>query len=357
MVLQNGPFVMANFPLNVLIITPGFAADENDSATIPYLQDYVLALKNKIGADHIKIITIHYPFIKKKYLWNGIEVFPVNGKNKKGLFRLYTIRQAVSIAKKLLKKDRYVLHSFWLTDAAMVGQFISKKYRLKHICTIMGQDAKASNKYLKYIDLDQITSVVLSKQLDDIFHMATGKQANHYIPLAIQKIHPLTNEKRNIDLLFAGSFIPLKHPEKFVETVISLRTTFPEIKAVMIGEGNLFADIQSMIRKTDNGMHIELTGNIPRAEVFRYMARSKILVHPSEYEGSATVFAEALAHGMHVICFDVGRTFHENIHVCENDGDMITQTKLLMHKQLNFEPLQEMTIDASADAYITIYNS
>ncbi|MBC8173480.1 MAG: hypothetical protein H7X71_06185, partial [Chitinophagales bacterium] len=204
MVLQNGPFVIANFPLNVLIITPGFAADENDSATIPYLQDYVLALKNKIGADHIKIITIHYPFTKKKYLWNGIEVFPVNGKNKKGLFRLYTIRQAVRIAKKSLKTGRYVLHSFWLTDAAIVGQFITKKYRLKHISTIMGQDAKTSNKYLKYIDLAQITSVALSKQLDDTYHATTGKRATHCIPLAIQKIPIITNEKRNIDLLFAG---------------------------------------------------------------------------------------------------------------------------------------------------------
>ena len=51
----------------ILIITPGFPKDENDSSCVPYLQDYILALSNKIGAENIKVVATQYPFKKNIY--------------------------------------------------------------------------------------------------------------------------------------------------------------------------------------------------------------------------------------------------------------------------------------------------
>ena len=76
--------------MNVLWISPGFAADENDSTCIPSLQLLALALKTK--EINLDILTIGFPFTSTAYTWNTISVKSGYGANGKWLRWLNWIR-------------------------------------------------------------------------------------------------------------------------------------------------------------------------------------------------------------------------------------------------------------------------
>lgn len=68
---------------HILIVTPGFAANESDTTCIPPLYLYIKELKDQDPDWRISIIAIHYPFVKEKYLFFGATVYPYNGRNRK----------------------------------------------------------------------------------------------------------------------------------------------------------------------------------------------------------------------------------------------------------------------------------
>jgi glycosyltransferase involved in cell wall biosynthesis len=71
------------------------------------------------------------------------------------------------------------------------------------------------------------------------------------------------------------------------------------------------------------------------------MQQSKILLHTSSYEGQSTVITEALASGMYVLCFDVGRIgSHSKLIVCESFSEMAAQASELLNRQtLDYAPV------------------
>jgi len=343
----------------VILITPGFAADENDTSSVPYLQDYIIALIHHIGAEKVKIIALHYPFTKKKYTWNGAAVVPLNGKNKKGLLRLLLFSKAVSTIKKIIRHGNCVIHSFWLTDAAFIGGYISKKYRQPHITTIMGQDAKEDNKFLQLFDFTKMTTVALSQNHANVFRMSTNKNPDHIIPFGI---NPADSQKikthRTQDLLFVGSFIVLKHPEIFLEIVKLIKNDLPDVSAVMAGDGPLLAEIKQIAKEMGLEHQVRFTGMIGREKVFEEMGNAKILVHPSEYEGQSVVYAEALAYGMYVLSFNVGYIEQVSRHiVCDSVNDMAIQAYKLLTSASDYTSIQQTTNNDTAEKYLQIYET
>ena len=108
---------------------------------------------------------------------------------------------------------------------------------------------------------------------------------------------PLNNE-RDIDILGVGGLIPLKNYQLFIRLIKSILPDFPNLKAVIIGEGKERKIIEQMIEEWNLSEHISLTGMLPRHEVLNYMNRSRIFLHPSTYESFGFVFSEALYSGM-----------------------------------------------------------
>ncbi len=343
----------------ILLLTPGFPADENETATVPYLQDYAKALIQAIGAAKIKIIAIHYPFRKKPYYWHGVEVIPLNGRNRKNFFRVYTHVKAGMIIRKITKRADCILHSFWLTDAAFIGGMQSKRSGSRHIATIMGQDAKPSNNVMQYLNFNEIITVALSQNQARIFEESTGRQPNHIIPFGIE---PADQSKmkatRDIDILFVGSLISLKHPELFVDVIKQLCQDAVNLKAVMIGEGPLKMEIQQKINELGLQNNITVTGKLSRDEVYNHMGRSKVLLHTSEFEGQCVVFTEALAYGMYVVSFNVGDIENTEKHiVCSTVEEMNIQIYKLLGSKLIFNSFQPFTNEATVNRYLDLYQA
>ena len=109
--------------------------------------------------------------------------------------------------------------------------------------------------------------------------------------------------KRDIDILGAGSLIPLKQYDLFIAAIAHLKESIPNIKAVICGKGPKLENLKELSASLNLQNNLQFIGELPHKEVLTLMQRSKIFLHPSNYEGFGAVISEALYAGAHVVSF------------------------------------------------------
>jgi glycosyltransferase involved in cell wall biosynthesis len=289
----------------LVILTPGWAQSEADTNCLPMQQSFIKTLKRTYPQLNIIILAFQYPYFKKTYNWYGTRVTSFNGQNKGGIARLL-LRQKIMAALKKINDDHQVagILSFWYGECAVVGKKMANRNDLKHYCWLLGQDARKENKYPGRIHAKGDELIALSDFLQEEFQKNHGIRPQHIVPPGIDsKQLPTAEAGRDIDILGAGSLIPLKQYHVFIEVVAEIKKDLPHIKAMLIGDGPEKEKLQGLIAARGLAANITLTGELPHAEVLELMRRTKVFLHPSSYEGFGVVCIEALATGCHVISF------------------------------------------------------
>ncbi len=289
---------------HILFITPGFAANERDSQCIPPLQ--LLAKKLNDEQDiQVSIVSLHYPYTNENYIWNGISVY--SSFRKAPLKKVRVLNQARKWIGIIHKKNPIdIIHSFWLTDSALIGQVLSKKLGLPHLITLMGQDARPSNKYLRFFDLKNCYCVTLSNYHQKQLIQTSGVKAKWLIPWGLDKNDLKPAQRKEYDIIGVGNLIKLKDYSLFIQLIHRLKEVKPDLKALIIGGGEEESTLKEQIKSLGLQEQIQLLGTIPRTEVLDYLSKGKIFLHTSEYESFGYVFLEALAAGMHIVSKPVG---------------------------------------------------
>jgi hypothetical protein len=138
----------------LIILTPGFPANEEDCTCVPPQQLFVKALKEVSPELTIIVLTFQYPFFSGEYRWNGIRVISFGDLKNSTLKRLFTGFRVNLTLKKLHENHGDIsLLSFWWRKCALIGSNFGSKHKLTHYCWLLGQDAKAGNKYFNKINL------------------------------------------------------------------------------------------------------------------------------------------------------------------------------------------------------------
>ena len=344
-----------NSAKHILFLVPGFPANENDFNCIPPLQEFLLKFESSYPDVKVTVISFQYPYQYKDYLWNGLKVFPLNGKNyavKKPLIWLHALLKATSNHKSN-KID--VIHSLWLGECAMIGNILSKKFNCLHICTLMGQDVKSSNRYLRFLINKKIKIVALSRNQAEQFYNLTNKNVDEIIHWGIEDQN-FENAERDIDLLAVGSLIPLKNYSLFIRLIAELKNTMPNLKCKLVGVGPEFSTLKTLATKKGILENIEFTGLLSRSEIFKLMRKSKIFVHPSTFEGSGYVFAEALVNGMNIVSLNVGYAQqHPKWSIANDEEGFINLVKNLLNKSLDYYPVNIFPLKETIERYASIY--
>jgi glycosyltransferase involved in cell wall biosynthesis len=289
----------------LIILSPGFPKDESDSTCLPFLQDFIREINVQFPSLTIVILALDYPFSNTPYRWHQNEVIPFNGWKKRGFQKLYKWLLIRRQLKKINRQHSVTgLLSLWCGECAWLGNRFSKNNRLPHFCWIQGQDAKKKNKYVSRIKPSPEELVALSDFGRNEFEINHRIRPGHVIPLGITPtIIPVQPSVRDIDVLGVGSLIPLKQYHLFIEAVYLLRKDLPDIKAVICGKGVEEFSLRALIAKYDLETNVELTGELAHDEIVRTMNRSKVFLHPSNYEGLSVACIEALHNGCQVISF------------------------------------------------------
>ena len=289
----------------LVILTPGFPGSEADTTCLPMQQSFIKNLKEICPQLNIIILSFQYPYFKRTYKWFNTTVISFNGKNKGGLARLLLRRTLYATLEEINRSNKIAgILSFWYGECALVGKRFGDKHNIKHYCWILGQDARKENRYPQRVRANASELIALSDFLQEEFEKKHNRRPQHLIPSGVdtRQFNSPVKEK-DIDLLAAGSLIPLKRFDIFLETIAEIKKELPAIKAMLTGAGPEKERLQALISKYGLQDNIILTGELVHDKVLQLMQRTKVFLHPSSYEGFSGACLEALASGAHVISF------------------------------------------------------
>lgn len=343
----------------LVILTPGFPESETDSTCLPMQQHFITALQQNYPYLKIIVLSFHYPFYKKKYNWFGIPVISFGGKNQGGLVT-YIIRSKVNTALKKINSENKIIAilSFWYGECALAGHRFAEQYRIKHYCWLLGQDARKGNKYVKRAALQAHQLVALSDFLQEEFEKNYGTRPLHLITPGVKTLlNDAAVTNRDIDIIGAGSLIPLKQFDIFLEMIFKIKKQIPAVKAILIGEGSEKEALKRLIIKYNLQQNIVLTGALSNDDVLKIMQRSKILLHPSSYEGFSGVCQEALSAGTHVISFCRAMKYEiENWHIVTDKEEMKKKTFSILQNTDQYLPSEFIfSINDTAKAFAQLF--
>jgi glycosyltransferase involved in cell wall biosynthesis len=345
----------------ILVLIPGFAANETDTTCLPSQQLLIKAINNLFPELQIIILAFQYPFQNEEYRWMGNRVIPFNGQNKTKIHRLLLWARIWKKLKQLKNENEIIgIFSCWCGECALVGKYFSKKYSLKHFIWICGQDARRSNNLVKFIKPHPDSLIAISDFLVKEFFKNHRILPSHVVPIGIDISMFSQNPsiKKDIDIIGFGSLIPLKQYEIFIKVVQQLRNRFPNIKTLICGEGPDKEKLKTLINRADLQNAVTLAENKPHAEVLQLMQRSKILLHPSSYEGFGAVCIEALYGGAHVISFcKPVNTEILHWHIVTNEKEMFEKAfNTLNDANTDFSPVLVNDVQRSAVAIMQLFN-
>ncbi|HLY70628.1 MAG TPA: glycosyltransferase family 4 protein, partial [Puia sp.] len=280
----------------LIILSPGFPGNEQDSSCLPAQQSFVKSLNTIFPDLRVIILAFEYPFVRSEYDWFGNVIIPFAGRNRRKLFRLFMWQRIWRRLKKINNQANIIgLLSFWCTETALIGKLFSKKFHLTHYCWILGQDARMGNKMIRLINPRPAELVAMSDSLADEFYANYQIRPQHIIPNGINPAIFSKNEsERDIDISAAGSLIPLKRYDLLVDVIAEIIKSLPSLNAILCGKGEEEKKLKLLIEKSGLEKNITLTGEISHAEVLQIMQRSKIFLHTSSYEGFSGACLEAL---------------------------------------------------------------
>jgi len=75
---------------------------------------------------------------------------------------------------------------------------------------------------------------------------------------------PTSSTEKSIDLIAAGNLTPLKNHSLFIEIVHSLITDYPNLNALILGEGVLFDELNQKIKQLGLTQNIIVLGKQSR---------------------------------------------------------------------------------------------
>lgn len=145
------------------------------------------------------------------------------------------------------------------------------------------------------IEEEYIFSKYINKKIINISNPVSRKYILDKVEKHYEKIYDICN---------VGRLTSQKNPLKFIRIVNEVKKIIPNIKVVMIGDGELKSECINLINKLGLQNNIELLGF--KKNPYEFMSKSKIFCLTSEWEGYGLVAFESLTLGLPCIVSPVG---------------------------------------------------
>ncbi len=345
----------------LVLLSPAFPGNESETNWVPTQQVFVRTLRQAFPHLRIVVLAFFYPQTTQSYDWHGVTVIPFDASRLHKWRRLLFWRQAWLTLRDLRKNGRLMgLFSCWCAECALVGHWFGRRFGVRHFCWICGQDARKTNKLVRFIRPTPNELIAMSDFLAEEFYRNHRIRPGHRIYNAIDPgdFPPFFTGKRTIDILGAGSLSRLKQYDILVMIMGSLRSEFPEIRAMICGDGEERQELEHLIKVERLQRHMTLAGELPHAEVLKRMSQTSIFLHPSSYEGFGVVCLEALYAGARVIsfCRPLDREV-PNWFVVQSVEEMAAKAReLLLQIDPVYQPVLEHTMQDTVNAVMQLFS-
>lgn len=121
-------------------------------------------------------------------------------------------------------------------------------------------------------------------------------------------------EKIDVDLIWAGRFIPRKDPLFALEVFKEILLLKPEAKLTMIGDGKLRSRVEDFLDKHELLEAVNLTGWVDKNQVMKLMSRANLMIFTSFRETAGVQLFECNNVGTRVVALDAtgASSWYEN---------------------------------------------
>jgi glycosyltransferase involved in cell wall biosynthesis len=125
------------------------------------------------------------------------------------------------------------------------------------------------------------------------------------VPGAIdpERFHP-GDKRGEFDLILTGRLVQVKRVDLFLRTVQCLTRDFPEVRAVVVGDGPLREELTALAHELRVEENVVFAGQ--QSNVEDWLRRSRVFVLTSDSEGLSLALMEAMMSGLPAIVSAVG---------------------------------------------------
>jgi glycosyltransferase involved in cell wall biosynthesis len=322
----------------IIVVTSSYPLKEGDFNGV-FVHELCKALKKDV---EVLVVAPWVNGVEKEEVINGIKIFrhsqffwninfaygtDISRKLEKNPFLYFVspfflIYQILLIKKLVSKYKVEIIHAQWLFPAGLAAVLYKLIFntKIKIVVTLLGSDIWHFNKgwRAKLARFVMNNSNFVGSQSSALFQEAKRlglKNAGGVIPLGIDtdKFNPAkfslelkqTYSPNGPLILFVGTLVPNKGIFPLIIAAKELKKHHPEFKLLVIGEGDLMADIKSFINENNLSNNITLLGVISNDKLPTYFATSDIFILPSFSEGFPLVVMEALSSGANVVVSNI----------------------------------------------------
>lgn len=317
--------------MKILIATTNFPRWQGDFR-VPFIYEAAKAIQAK--GNQVRVVTMHNPGSQEHELMEGLEVFRVRylseDKEKlqqdaagipaawerglKGRLPLIPFFLAYTRAVGRHAADCDIIHANW-SLSGLAALLSRERHKLPYVVTVQGSDVfKTHNKP----GIRQMVGLALRKAGKVIALSRALKTAALGFGLKDENVVVIPNginisqfpfaslDEKKDQVLFVGSLIERKGPGTLLQAMRLVHEFLPEVKLVLVGEGDERANLEQFITANAMSDYVRLAGTQPQSAVAELMRESKLFVLPSIEEGQGVVLMEALASGTPCVGSRVG---------------------------------------------------
>ena len=345
----------------------------------------------------ITVVTSHYGSLQKCENLHGVDIFrvPVLMRKTQVVASIASMISFVPMCiwkvKELMKRNRFdLINTHFAIPSGPAGQYLSRKYGIPNVLTILGGDIIDPSKFLSPHNTFLLNQTVRKMLFgaDRVVAESTDIKRNaqkYYgfdrqvdiVPLGIYpNTHPEMS-RHALDLpsdkfvfVTIGRLVKRKNLEDLLHIFRDVQTSIPSILLV-IGDGPEKDNIETLSRQLGIDKAVRLLGRVSDEEKFQYLAASDVYLSTAIHEGFGIVFLEAMECGLPVISYDrggqtdflrEGKTGH--LIALGNKGNFALKLKELLNsgpmrteiRAHNKKYVKEFYIEHVADRYIAIFN-
>ncbi len=205
-----------------------------------------------------------------------------------------------------LKHNFNVIHSNVIFPCGIIGYWLSKKLKIKHVIT--EHWTRVDNFFSKNLyanigkkTLNNAQSITcVSETLKATVQKYTNNNRFFIVPNVIDgsQFYYDTTINKNAEFTFiaVASWMPHKNPFYFLNALQNLvnKNKLENFKMVIVGKGGQLDEI----KKRNYNFTIEFKGSLNSNEVKNELNKSHVFLHGSDYETFSVIIAEALLCGL-----------------------------------------------------------
>lgn len=283
--------------------------------------------------DGVHFHTYRYSPRKSWTPWGYSEALEGGTRIKRRLYPLASVVVASALrtsARVVSRESIDVVHAHWLVPNGLIGSFVAKRHELPLVISLHGSDvavAERSRALGKVSRRSLCRSEAVTGPSTDLLDRARALGATgqlEWIPYGAdpQEFRPdaadrqlararLGLESDAVAVLGIGRFIHAKGFDDLIEAIALTRETYPEIRLVLVGDGDLRGELEAHTERLGLAGVVTFTGMATREEVPSHLAGADIVAVPSvHYEGYVdglpNVALEAMAAGKPLVATRVG---------------------------------------------------